>query len=115
MRHTHHGLVDGTVAMRVVLAYYLADHRRALAKAGLRKQPEVGIHGVEDTPLHRLKPVADVGERAARDDAQRVVEVALLRGLVEWDRVDDLHGVAGLVLECGRRCVPVDPEASANR
>ncbi len=42
---------------------------RALAELGVRVEVQVGVHRVEDAPLHRLEAVAHVGQRARRDDA----------------------------------------------
>ena len=46
-----------------------------LRYAGRRGQAHL-VHGVEDSAMDRLEAVADVGQRAADDDAHRVVEVA---------------------------------------
>src|SRR5713101_5197386 len=40
-------------------------------------------HRVEDAALNRLQAVADIRQRPRRNDRERVVEVARLRGLVE--------------------------------
>src|SRR5690606_9758627 len=91
LRHADHRLVDGGVAVRVVLAHHLADDGGALAVAGVRREPEVGVHRVQDPALDGLEAVADVGERAAGDDRERVVEVAAPGGLVEGDGLYDVH------------------------
>ena len=72
--------------MRVKLADDLADDGRALAELGVRVQVQVVVHREQDAPLHRLQPVAHVGQRARGDDADRVVQVAAL-GLVRQRRV----------------------------
>jgi hypothetical protein len=43
-------------------------------------------HGVEDSPLHGLEPVADVGECAGGDDRKGVAQVSGLSRLVELHR-----------------------------
>ena len=89
--HPHHRVVDGRVAVGVVPAHRVAHDRRRLPVARVGRQPKPRVHRVQDAPLDRLEPVADVGERPARDDREGVGEVPLLRGLVERDRVDDGH------------------------
>ena len=71
--------------MRVVAAHHVADDRRALAVLGVGEEPLLP-HRVEDAALHRLQAVAHVGQRAARDDGERVVQVPRLRDLVERRR-----------------------------
>jgi hypothetical protein len=44
-------------------------------------------HRVEDAALNRLETVAHVGQRAGRDDRQRVVEISRLRRFVQRNRV----------------------------
>ena len=61
--HAHQGVVDGVLAVRVVLAHHVADDARALAR-----RPAVVAalaHGVEDAPMHRLEAVARVRQRRA--------------------------------------------------
>ena len=87
LRHPGQGVVDRRVAVRVVLAHHLADDERALAVRPVRLQAEV-VHRVEDPPVDRLHPVADVGQRPPDDHAHRVVEVRaahLLRQLALLD------------------------------
>ncbi len=83
LRHAHHRLVGGDVAVRVVLAEHLADDRRRLPRPRTRREVQVLEHRVEDAALDGLQPVAHVGQRARGDDAQRVVEVPLLGGFLE--------------------------------
>ena len=79
--HAHQGVVGGGVPVRVVLAQHVPDDGRALAEARVGVEVQVVVHGVQDPPLHRLEPVAHVGQGPGRDDADRVVEVAAL-GLI---------------------------------
>ena len=69
------GVVDGGVAVGVVLAHHLADDRGALAVGRAGREAHLA-HRVEDAAMDRLEAVADVGQRARHDDAHRVVEVA---------------------------------------
>ncbi len=69
-----------------------------LAELGVGVEVQVGVHRVEDAPLHRLQAVAHVGQRARGDDADRVVQVAPLR-------LDRERGVGGRrrIVAAGRR------------
>ena len=60
---------------------------------GVGAQVLVVQHRVQDAALHRLQAVAHVGQRARRDDAQRVVQVAAPRLGLER-RVAVMPGVA---------------------
>ena len=84
LRHAHERFVEGRVAVRMVAAHDVADDFRALAMLGVGGQVLLP-HRVEDAALHRLEPVAHVGQRARRDDRERVVEIAGLRGFVQRD------------------------------
>ena len=56
------GVVDRVVAVRVIAAHDVADHRCALPKAG--PGPHSGLeHGIDDPPLHRLQPVPNIRQR----------------------------------------------------
>ncbi len=90
LRHAGERVVDRAVAVRVVLAHHVADDARALGVAPLRTQRELAQHRVEDAALDGLEAVADVGERARRDDAQRVAQVSLA-GLLREGGVLELH------------------------
>ena len=86
LRHAHERLVDGGVAVRMVVAHHVADDLGALAMLGVGREVLLP-HRVEDAALHRLEPVAHVGQRARRDDRERVVEIARLRRFVQrYDR-----------------------------
>ena len=75
--HTDHGVIDGGVAVGVVLAHDLADRpRRLLVRLG--GDDARLVHGVEDSAVDRLETVAHVGEGAGHDDRHRVLEEGLL-------------------------------------
>ena len=77
LRHAHQCVVDGRVAMRVILAEDFADDLRAFAVRARGRQPQL-VHAVENAPVHGLQAVAHFGQRAADDYAHRVVEIGLL-------------------------------------
>ena len=106
LRHPHERLVEGRVAMRMVIAHHVPHDLRALPVLGISREALLP-HRVEDPPLYRLQPVADVRQRARGDDRQRVIEVAGLGGFVESDslrvggtvRGTSVHRCAAVVIE----------------
>jgi hypothetical protein len=94
----HQGVVDGAVAVRVVVAHDVADDAGALVEAALGAVAAV-VHGVQHAPVDGLEAVPDVGQRARDDDGHRVVEVRTLHLRLEPDGLDT-HG-QGVTL--GRR------------
>src|SRR5690606_20066167 len=88
LRQPHHGVVDGLMAVWVVLADDLADHTGALGVPAVRRQPHL-VHGEQDASLHRLEAVAHVGQSAVDDDRHGVVDEPRLDLVRDGDR-DDL-------------------------
>ena len=84
LRETDERLVDRLVAVRVERAHNVADNLRAFLerRAGVELQH---VHAVEDAPMHRLQPVARVGQRAAHDGGERIGEIALLQRVAQVD------------------------------
>ena len=81
LRHVHHGLVAGRIAVRMKLADDIADGARRFLVLGARREAELA-HGVDDAPLHGLQAVAQVRQRPVQDHVHRIVEVgALCEGL----------------------------------
>ena len=87
LRHPHEGVVDRRVAVRVVVAHDVADDVRRLLVRPVRLHAGL-VHAPQHAPVHRLEPVAHVGQRAADDHAHRVVEVARAHLLLELARLD---------------------------
>ena len=79
LRHAHHRFVAGESPCGWNLPSTSPTIGRRLAELGVRVEVQVGVHRVENPPLHRLEAVAHIGERARGDDADRVVQVAPLR------------------------------------
>ena len=92
LRHAHQRLVGRLVAVRVELAEHVADHARALHRLGVGRQAHLA-HREQDATLYRLLAVADVGQRAALDDRDGVVEVGALREAGERQRFAGVGGV----------------------
>jgi len=82
--HAHHRLVNGRVAVRVILAQHLTDDACRLLIGLVGPQAQV-VHGVENAAMHRLQPIAHVGQRARNDDAHRVIEIRRLHLCVNID------------------------------
>ena len=90
------GVVDRAVAVRVVLAHDVADDAGALVEPAVRPVATV-VHRVEHPAVHRLQPVAHVGQRAAHDDAHGVLDVRPLHLGVEVDRLRAVRQHRGLL------------------
>jgi hypothetical protein len=76
--------------MRVILADDIADNaRRFLVGArGIELQLP---HRPQQAAVHRLQPVAQIGQRARGDRRQRIDQIALGQRGIER-RIDDLSG-----------------------
>ena len=111
-------VVEGDVAVRVVLAHHLADDGRALAEGARRGEPHLA-HRVEDPAVDRLEAVAHVRQRASDDDAHRVVEVRDAHLVLDPDGSDVAqvvgHVVALLRGSAGSGQVSVDDGALGRR
>ena len=79
-------IVDGAVAVRVVLAHDVADHAGALGVPALGTVAAV-VHRVQDARVHRLQAVPHVRQRPADDDRHRVIDVAALHLKLDVDRL----------------------------
>ena len=66
LRQTHKRVIDRLVAMRMKLADDVADHARAFLERRARVEPQL-LHGVKQAPMHRLEPVARIGQRTTGD------------------------------------------------
>ncbi len=79
----HERVVDGRVAVRVILAHDLADDLGALdVTAAARAQAHL-VHHVQDATVDRLEAVADVGQGPPDDDRHGVVEIRRAHLLLE--------------------------------
>ena len=94
LRHADHGVVDRLVAVRVVLRHHLADRAGRFLEGTGGGEPALA-HGVEDAAVDWFQAVADIGERAADDDAHRVVEVGAFHLLFDGDGRDAESGCCG--------------------
>ena len=82
--HAHQGFVGCAVAVRVVTAQHVTHHARAFHGLGAgvvvraTEAQAHARHGIQDAALHRFLAVAHVGQGAAFDHTQRVLEVGAL-------------------------------------
>jgi hypothetical protein len=77
LRHAHERVVDGTVAVRMVVLQHLTDDAGALVERAVVQQA-FAKHRVEDAPLDGLQPIARIRQRATDDDGHRVIDVGRL-------------------------------------
>src|SRR5690606_27205681 len=82
LRHTHHSVVDRLVAVRVIFAQHLAHHPGRLAIGPVRIEAHI-VHGVQNTPLHRLQPIAHIGKRARDNHAHGVTQIGVTHLIVD--------------------------------
>ena len=87
LREPDERVVQGLVAVRVVLPHHLADDRCALAIRAGGRQAHLA-HREQDAAMDRLEPVADVGQGTGDDHAHGVVEVADPHLVLDADRTD---------------------------
>ena len=85
LRQAHQRGIDHRFSMRMVVAGRVSADFGALAVAPIGSEAEV-VHRDKNAPLHRLQPVADVGQRARNDDAHCVVEIGLAHFRFDIDR-----------------------------
>src|SRR5690606_9391186 len=104
LRHAHHGVVDGRVAVGVVLTHDVADDAGRLAVRPVRADAQL-VHGVQNAPRHAFEPVAHVRQRPVDDDAHRVVEIRALHFVGHVNRNDATFRELD-----GHRCDPLNVE-----
>ena len=102
LRHAHHRVVDGDVAMRMESADRVADGAGAFVVGPVGREILL-VHRKQDAPMHGLQTVAHVGQGAADDDAHRVIEIAALHLVEDGDGLDvgGVRRLFGLVVAQG--------------
>ena len=94
LREADHGVVDGGVAVGVVVAHDVADDLGRLGVLLVELEAHL-LHAVEDAAMDGLEAVADVGQGAADDDRHRVVEVGAAHLLFDVDGQHEERAGAG--------------------
>ena len=85
--HPHHRIVDRLIAMGMVSAHHVTDDAGRLA-VGLVRIIAVFVHRIEDAPMDRFQPIANVGQGPAHDHAHGVIEIRSLHLLFDRNIVD---------------------------
>ena len=80
LRQAHQRLINRGVAVRVELADHVADDAGRLFGRGRRVQPKLA-HREQQPAMHRLQPVAHVGQRTRHDGGEGVAEIPLAERL----------------------------------
>ena len=96
LRHAHQRVVDGRVAVGVVLGHRVAGDAGALDVGPVGAEALL-IHVPDDPAVHRLQAVAHIGQGAGHDDRHRVVDEAALHLVLQLDRLDGVAGAVGPV------------------
>ena len=87
LRQPDQRLIHRELAMRVEFADHVADDAGAFLVAGAGIEPQL-VHRVQDAAMHRLQPVAHIGQRARHDRRQRIGQIALAERVGEIDVAD---------------------------
>ena len=85
--HAHQRHIDRGVTVRVKTAQHVAHDPRTFRIGAIRRHFEV-VHRVEDATMHRLEPVARVGQSPGHDHAHGVVEVGASQLVLDGDGRD---------------------------
>ena len=93
LRHAHQRVVHRNVAVRVVVSQNLTNDARALSIRAVERQTHLR-HGVQNPAMHRLQPVANVGQRAPDDHAHGVIEIRSPHLVFNVDGDDVLFALA---------------------
>ena len=87
-------VVNGGVAVRVIVTHHLADDPGALEIAPVGAVAAV-IHRVQDAGVHGLQSVPHIRQRTADDDRHRVLDVAALHLDLDVDRLGAVTACRG--------------------
>ena len=87
LRQADKRVIDRQFAVRVKFADHVPDDAGALLVARSRIEPQLP-HRMQDAPMHRLQPVADIGQGARHDRRERIGEIALTQRVGEIDVAD---------------------------
>src|SRR5690606_23002224 len=84
LRHTHHRVINGAIAVWVILAKHLTDDTRAFLIRAVGTDAHV-VHRKQDAAVDGLQSVARIGQRAGHDHAHGVIEIAAAHLLIDID------------------------------
>ena len=101
LRQTRHRVVDRAVAVGVEVPHHVARDLGRLAEPAGGRQPQLA-HRVHDPAMHRLQPVAGVGQGAVHDRGERIGQVTLadrarqrLGAVAAGQRIGARNGIGG--------------------
>ena len=84
LSQTHHGIVNRTVAVGVIITDDFPDDLCTLGVAVRFGQAEF-FHSVKDTAVHGFEPVADIRDGAADVDTQRILQIGSMHDVLNVD------------------------------
>ena len=107
LRQTHHRVIHGRVAVRMIPAEHVADAGGGFFE-GLVRGQVVLVHGVEDAPVHGLETVAHIRQRTSDDDGHGILDVRGLHLMDELALNDLLVGIENVLpfIVLGHGCTP---------
>ena len=76
LRQPDHRVIDRRIAMRVELTHDIADNASRFLETLTRVQPQL-THRKQQTAMHRLQAVTDIGKRTRGNGRQRIGEISL--------------------------------------
>ena len=74
LRHTYHGVVNGSISVRVILTHYFTHNTGAF----LVRFPVIKtqfVHGVKHPAVYRLQSIAHIGQGTAYYYRHRIIDV----------------------------------------
>ncbi len=84
LRQTHHCVIDGGVAVRMVTAEHRTDRVRALTVRLVRIKT-VFVHGIKYASVDGLQAVAHIGQSARGDDRHGVIQKGFAHFSIDLD------------------------------
>jgi hypothetical protein len=73
LHHAHERLVNRHVTVRMEFAEHFTDHGRAFLVRPTCSKSRL-VHRIQDAPVHRLQPVAHIGQGALHNHTHRISE-----------------------------------------
>ena len=89
LRQAHHGVVNRRIAVRMIVTEHVAYTGGGFFKGFIRTQTRF-VHRVQDSAVHRFQAVANIGQRAADDDAHGIIDIAPLHFTDQFRLGDNL-------------------------
>ena len=84
LRHAHQGVVDRSIAVRVIFTDHFADHTCALHVRTGFDQPQL-THRKQNAPVAGLEPVTHIRDRPSYVHAQRILQIRSMHDVFDID------------------------------